>query len=63
MKCPFYEETRMRYCKVFEKKIMIPSRSGKEKYCTCKDYLKCPVYIEHIQEKKESLKRQKVRKE
>jgi hypothetical protein len=52
MNCPFYEETRMRYCKAFEKKIMIPSRSDKEKYCTSKDYLKCPVYLEHIAKKK-----------
>jgi len=52
IKCPFYEEERMRYCKAFEKKIMIPSRSGKEKHCTCKDYLECPVYLEGITKKK-----------
>jgi hypothetical protein len=52
MKCPFYEEAGMRYCKAFEKKIMIPSRSGKEKHCTSKDYLKCPVYLESITKKK-----------
>ena len=52
MKCPFYEEARIRYCKALEKKIMIPSRSGKERYCTCKDYLKCPVYLECTTKKK-----------
>lgn len=51
-KCPFYEETRMRYCLALEKKIKIPSRSDKEKYCTCKDYLNCPVYLERIRKKK-----------
>ncbi|MEW6456570.1 MAG: hypothetical protein AB1410_07665 [Acidobacteriota bacterium] len=59
MKCPFYEETVMRYCKVFEKKIIVPSRSEKERYCTCKDYLKCEVYQEHIQIKKEELRNKK----
>lgn len=52
MNCPFYEETRMRYCLAFEKKIMVPSRSGKEKYCTCKGYLKCPAYLKRILKKK-----------
>jgi hypothetical protein len=52
MKCPFYEEAGMRYCKAFEKKIMIPSRSGKEKHCTSKNYLKCRVYLESITKKK-----------
>jgi len=52
MKCPFYEEERMRYCKAFEKKIMIPSRTEKKNYCTCEDYLECSVYLERITKKK-----------
>jgi hypothetical protein len=46
-KCPYYEEILMRYCKAFEKKIMIPGCSGKEKYCSCEAYLRCPVFKEH----------------
>ncbi|OGF63537.1 MAG: hypothetical protein A2Y62_16500 [Candidatus Fischerbacteria bacterium RBG_13_37_8] len=45
-KCPFYEEIKMRYCKAFEKRILVPNGSGKEKYCTCQDYVDCPVYHE-----------------
>ena len=60
MKCPYFEETKVRYCKAFEKKIMIPSRVGKEKYCTCREYLNCPVYIEHdpSREEKKKLKKE-----
>ncbi len=35
-----------------EKKIMVPSRSSKEKYCTSKDHLKCPIYSGRITKKK-----------
>jgi hypothetical protein len=48
MKCPFYEEAGVSYCKAFKKKIIIPSRSDKEKHCTSKDYLKCSAYLEGI---------------
>lgn len=64
IKCPYYEEIRMRYCKAFEKKILVPDCSGKERYCTCEDYLNCPVYAEHVIEKDDtSKKRSKARKQ
>ncbi len=47
VKCPFYEEVTMRYCRAFEKRILIPKGLEKEKYCTCKDYIDCPVFIEN----------------
>jgi hypothetical protein len=63
-KCPFYEEITVRYCKVLAKRILIPSRSEKEKFCICSKYKECPLYQEYVDDKnnKEG-KEQKLKKE
>jgi hypothetical protein len=47
-KCPYYEEITVRYCKVLAKRILIPSRSEKEKFCICSRYKECPLYQEYV---------------
>lgn len=51
IKCPFYEEIKVRYCRAFEKRILVPRGTEKEKYCTCRDYVNCPVFLEHCSKK------------
>jgi hypothetical protein len=62
IKCPYYEEIRMRYCKAFEQKILIPDNSGEEKYCTCENYVKCVVFAEHKEPEEQNMKKDKRRK-
>ncbi len=45
-KCPFFEEMSFRYCKAMAKRIMIPSRTEKEKFCDCEKYHECLIYKE-----------------
>ena len=45
-KCPFFEERSFRYCKAMAKRIMIPSRTEKEKFCNREEYRECLIYKE-----------------
>jgi hypothetical protein len=62
-KCPFYEEITVRYCRVLAKRIMIPSRSEKEKFCTCDKFEECPLFQEYKKNKDNNypVKEQKVK--
>ena len=53
-KCPFFEERSFRYCKAMAKRIMIPSRTEKERFCSCEDYRECPIYKEWAKKRRKN---------